>query len=59
MSVSVYTRNYYEEVAAAAAGIDQQEVDRMIDIRLICVTAAAACSSSVSAAAPACRPCGQ
>jgi len=34
MPVSDYTRKYYEEVAAVAAGIDQQAVDRMIDILL-------------------------
>jgi D-sedoheptulose 7-phosphate isomerase len=32
MSVSDYTRKYYEEVAAVARGIDQEAVDRMIDI---------------------------
>jgi len=32
MPGSDYTRNYYEEVAAAAAGIDQEAVDRMIDL---------------------------
>jgi D-sedoheptulose 7-phosphate isomerase len=32
MSVSDYTNSYYEEVAAVAEGIDQIEVDRMIDI---------------------------
>src|SRR6516162_3065436 len=32
MSVSDYTNSYYEEVAAVAKGIDQIEVDRMIDI---------------------------
>lgn len=32
MNVSVYTRNYYEEVAAVARGIDQQAVDRMVDL---------------------------
>jgi len=32
MSVSDYTNSYYEEVAAVAKGIDQMEVDRMIDI---------------------------
>ena len=32
MPVSDYTRNYYEEVAAVAAGIDMEAVDRMIDI---------------------------
>ncbi len=32
MSVSDYTRSYYEEVAAIARGIDQAAVDRMIDI---------------------------
>jgi D-sedoheptulose 7-phosphate isomerase len=34
MPVSDYTRKYYEEVAAVAAGIDQEAVDRMIDILL-------------------------
>jgi D-sedoheptulose 7-phosphate isomerase len=34
MPVSDYTKKYYEEVAAVAAGIDQQAVDRMIDILL-------------------------
>jgi len=34
MPVSDYTRKYYEEVTAVAAGIDQQAVDRMIDILL-------------------------
>jgi D-sedoheptulose 7-phosphate isomerase len=32
MSVSEFTRSYYAEVAAVAAGIDQAAVDRMIDI---------------------------
>ncbi len=32
MGVSDYTNSYYEEVAAVAKGIDQLEVDRMIDI---------------------------
>ncbi len=32
MAVSDYTRAYYEEVKAVAAGIDQSVVDRMIDI---------------------------
>jgi D-sedoheptulose 7-phosphate isomerase len=32
MSVSDYTNSYYEEVAAVAKGIDQVEVDRMVDI---------------------------
>jgi D-sedoheptulose 7-phosphate isomerase len=32
MGVSDYTNSYYEEVAAVAKGIDQIEVDRMIDI---------------------------
>jgi D-sedoheptulose 7-phosphate isomerase len=32
MSVSEFTKNYYAEVAAVAAGIDQTAVDRMIDI---------------------------
>ena len=32
MSVSDYTRRYYEDVAAVARGIDQAAVDRMIDI---------------------------
>src|SRR5262249_40621667 len=32
MGVSDYTNRYYEEVAAVAKGIDQIEVDRMIDI---------------------------
>ena len=31
-AVTDYTRNYYEEVVEVAAGIDQQAVDRMIDI---------------------------
>ena len=34
MPVSDFTRKYYEEVAAVAAGIDQQAVDHMIDILL-------------------------
>jgi len=34
MAVSDYTRTYYQEVAAVAAGIDQQAVDAMIDILL-------------------------
>ena len=34
MPVSDYTRKYYEEVAAVAAGIDREAVDRMIDILL-------------------------
>jgi D-sedoheptulose 7-phosphate isomerase len=34
MPISDYTKEYYEEVAAVAAGIDQQAVDRMIDILL-------------------------
>ena len=32
MSVSDYTRNYYEEVAKVAQGIDQAAVDQMVDI---------------------------
>ena len=32
MSVSDYTRNYYEEVAKVAQGIDQAAVDKMVDI---------------------------
>ena len=32
MSTSDYTKRYYEEVAAVAAGIDQAAVERMIDI---------------------------
>jgi D-sedoheptulose 7-phosphate isomerase len=32
MSVSDYTRQYYEEVATVARGIDQTAVDKMIDI---------------------------
>lgn len=32
MPVSDHTRKYYEEAAALAAGIDQQAVERMIDI---------------------------
>lgn len=32
MSVSEYTKNYYEEVIAVARGIDQAAVDNMIDI---------------------------
>jgi D-sedoheptulose 7-phosphate isomerase len=32
MSVSDYTRRYYEEVATVAQGIDQATVDKMIDI---------------------------
>jgi D-sedoheptulose 7-phosphate isomerase len=32
MSVSDYTRSYYEEVAVVASGIDRDAVDRMIDI---------------------------
>ena len=32
MSVSDYTRNYYEEVAKVARGIDQAAVDQMVDI---------------------------
>jgi D-sedoheptulose 7-phosphate isomerase len=34
MAVSDYTRMYYEEVAAVAAGIDQYAVDRIVDIML-------------------------
>ena len=34
MAVSDYTRKYYEEVAAVAAGIDQYAVDKMVDILL-------------------------
>lgn len=32
MSVTDYTRSYYEEVLAVARGIDQAAVDRMVDI---------------------------
>jgi D-sedoheptulose 7-phosphate isomerase len=32
MPVSDYTRKYYEEVGAVSAGIDQETVDRMINI---------------------------
>jgi D-sedoheptulose 7-phosphate isomerase len=32
MSISSYTKSYYDEVAAVAKGIDQAAVDRMIDI---------------------------
>src|SRR5205823_4545141 len=32
MGVSDYTKHYYEEVTAVARGIDQKQVDRMIDI---------------------------
>ena len=32
MSVSEFTRNYYDEVIAVARGIDQEQVERMIDI---------------------------
>ena len=32
MSVSDFTRNYYDEVIAIARGIDQEQVERMIDI---------------------------
>jgi D-sedoheptulose 7-phosphate isomerase len=32
MSVSNYTRSYYEEVAQVAQGIDQAAVDKMVDI---------------------------
>jgi D-sedoheptulose 7-phosphate isomerase len=32
MTVSDYTKSYYEEVVAVARGIDQSAVDRMIDI---------------------------
>jgi D-sedoheptulose 7-phosphate isomerase len=32
MSISDYTRTYYEEVAAVARGIDQAEVDKMIEL---------------------------
>ena len=34
MAVSDYTKKYFEEVAAVAAGIDQQAIDQMIDILL-------------------------
>jgi D-sedoheptulose 7-phosphate isomerase len=32
MSISDYTKAYYDEVAAVAKGIDQVAVDQMIDI---------------------------
>ncbi len=32
MAVSEFTRSYYDEVIAVARGIDQQQVERMIDI---------------------------
>jgi D-sedoheptulose 7-phosphate isomerase len=32
MSVSAYTKTYYDEVAKVARGIDQEQVDKMIDV---------------------------